>query len=184
MLFLLPLLFFSNYYTEPPGDDTSTPTEDEEPKPSTSGMDKTGKPLRSVEVRGWERLFEIKPFNNDSYKNTEFLPCPSHVWSSCWKTHNKPRFHGKKVSDWSSGGAGCGKQWSMIKISWGLIASSHYVYWQECILAWIIMQEVQTAAADKRPTFEEMVVKEMLRITVSTNPSHRANTKLTCGNCC
>ncbi|XP_052541952.1 sentrin-specific protease 2 [Tympanuchus pallidicinctus] len=40
---------FSNYYTEPPGDDTSTPTEDEEPKPSTSGMDKTGKPLRSVE---------------------------------------------------------------------------------------------------------------------------------------
>lgn len=54
----------------------------------------------------------------------------------------------------------------MIKISWALIAHSHYVYWQECILAWIIMQEVQTAAADKRPTFEEMVAKEILRITV------------------
>ncbi|XP_031452400.1 sentrin-specific protease 2 isoform X2 [Phasianus colchicus] len=42
----------SNYYTEPTADDTLTPrppVEDEEPKPSTSGIGKTGKPWRTVE---------------------------------------------------------------------------------------------------------------------------------------
>lgn len=74
------VIFSSNkngkYYTEPTADDTLTPrppiNEQYEPKPSTSGIGKTGRPWRTVEeVCGWERLSEIKPFSNYSYENTE-----------------------------------------------------------------------------------------------------------------
>lgn len=54
----------------------------------------------------------------------------------------------EKIFQWSTEGSGHGKLRSVVKILWGLIAPNHCVYWQECMLAWIIMQEVQTTAEE------------------------------------